>query len=243
MAIVGFTPSCSKISKIVNCDPSPAGLFYRPQVSGNRSRPEDLANNNSIFARNPSSGSPPAAIDNYSGTYYHHPASQPHSGHHHHHFSTANSGKISVRTPIPIKFDLPSWSEGAPPTGPFGPHPARHGDKVLVPSAGVLPNPGVLLSPDVMALASGWRDPTGLSSMTPTSPNDDMNGSNGLSGLGQTTHPPQPTSSASSAASPNSLDKGQNVECVVCGDKSSGKHYGEITKPILTYFGLKNVAQ
>jgi hypothetical protein len=78
-----------------------------------------------------------------------------------------------------------------------------------------------------MALASGWRDPSnGISSMTPTSPNDDMNGSNGLSSLGQTTHPPQPTSSASSAASPNSADKGQNIECAVCQDKSSGKHYG-----------------
>lgn len=172
----------------------------------------------------------PAAIDTYPGNYYH--------PHHHHpshpsHFSSSSPGKIGVRTPIPIKFDLPSWSSEGPPPPPqgpgFGPHSARHGDKVLVPSGGVLPNPGVLLSPDVMALASGWRDPSNGLSMTPTSPSDDMNGSNGLSGLGQTTHPPQPTSSASSAASPNSADKGQNIECVVCGDKSSGKHYGQFT--------------
>jgi hypothetical protein len=198
------------------------------------------------------------AIDTLPGSYYHPNPSQYHHPHHHHHHhnhnnphhtthplsnsnssSGTNPGKIAVRTPIPIKLDLPSWSSEGPPSGPgFGPHSARHGDKVLVPSAGVLPNPGVLLSPDVMALvapqsATGWRDPSNGSglgaNMTPTSPNDDMNGSNGLSSLGQTTHPPQPTSSASSAASPNSADKGQNIECVVCGDKSSGKHYGQFT--------------
>ena len=179
------------------------------------------------------------------------------SSHQYHH-------KISVRTPIPIKFELPPWSASSTgitsplavttaPTstainsseesslnGSFGQNSARQtGDKLLVPSAGVLPNSGVLLTPDVMALVapqagSGWRDHTapGLGSvMTPQSPTDDLGRSNGLSSLGPggTTQPPQPTSSASSAASPNSADKGQNIECVVCGDKSSGKHYGQFT--------------
>lgn len=173
----------------------------------------------------------------------------------------------------------------------------------MVPSStGLLPNSGVLLTPDVMALVAppsntggivgGWREHSnslavasltgGLGSLSshhhsnnnnnnPTSPtdhhqtnhhshhhsssnsnhsnssnnnnshqhnshhhhhnssNNDNNGSssvlNGLSSIGQTTQPPQPSSSASSAASPNSASvKAENIECVVCGDKSSGKH-------------------
>src|SRR5690606_4431140 len=91
---------------------------------------------------------------------------------------------------------------------------------------------------------------SGVGSLTPTSPSDHhsttahhhhdshhgMNGSSGgTNGLSSslvpgTTQPPQPTSSASSAASPNSgIIKTETIECVVCGDKSSGKHYGQFT--------------
>lgn len=47
---------------------------------------------------------------------------------------------------------------------------------------------------------------------------------------GTTTSTPS-SSSSSSTSSSSSMDKHQNqqIECIVCGDKSSGKHYGQFT--------------
>ncbi|CAH1103492.1 unnamed protein product [Psylliodes chrysocephalus] len=99
-----------------------------------------------------------------------------------------------------------------------------------------------------MALvAPSWRETPALVNPIPTSLNSLSNGLNPLTPSGNlnpistninplTLENPdvslinRQTPSQNSQNSANSVDnKNQNIECVVCGDKSSGKHYGQFT--------------
>lgn len=128
----------------------------------------------------------------------------------------------------------PSNSGGS---GFFGPPTSTH-----------LQGPGATGPPDVtlelgfprssMALvAPPWREPPVLGHpiVTPvTSVPDDSNSlvpvsGSGLRDLQQSTTPGTNSSTQSNGSSQSTSDKNQNIECVVCGDKSSGKHYGQFT--------------
>lgn len=103
---------------------------------------------------------------------------------------------------------------------------------------------------------SAWRDPSASSAVvlghvghpglgpgagpgTPTAAEDitgltTPGGGGGAAGLGsrdlqQSTTPGSQAASTQSGGSSQGADKNQNIECVVCGDKSSGKHYGQFT--------------
>lgn len=113
--------------------------------------------------------------------------------------------------------------------------------------------------PRTMALAvaqpppSAWRDPmnthlssvltpkveemtqlsSGLSNGAPGNGNSSSNsvinsGLNSRDLVQQSTTPGSQANSSQSGGS-QSDQKNQNIECVVCGDKSSGKHYGQFT--------------
>ncbi|XP_075238244.1 COUP transcription factor 2 isoform X2 [Lycorma delicatula] len=76
-----------------------------------------------------------------------------------------------------------------------------------------------------MALvAPPWRDPPPPIQLPLGGPHTDDSAPGPLRDL---TTPG--TNSSQSGGSTQSNDKNQNIECVVCGDKSSGKHYGQFT--------------
>lgn len=81
---------------------------------------------------------------------------------------------------------------------------------------------------------SAWRDPNIGSHLSAPNSSEELTQ---LAGplvpisrelVQQSTTPGSQANSTQSGGS-SQTDKNQNIECVVCGDKSSGKHYGQFT--------------
>lgn len=81
---------------------------------------------------------------------------------------------------------------------------------------------------------SAWRDPNINSHLSALNSSEELTQ---LAGpvvpisrelVQQSTTPGSQANSIQSGGS-SQTDKNQNIECVVCGDKSSGKHYGQFT--------------
>ncbi|KAL0271571.1 UNVERIFIED_CONTAM: hypothetical protein PYX00_008626 [Menopon gallinae] len=85
--------------------------------------------------------------------------------------------------------------------------------------------PGAMLGPGLGPLGPG----PGPGPVTPTQAEDITALVPSGRELQQSTTPGSQANSTQSGGSNNGVDKNQNIECVVCGDKSSGKHYGQFT--------------
>lgn len=85
--------------------------------------------------------------------------------------------------------------------------------------------PGAMLGPGLGPLGPG----PGPGPVTPTQAEDITSLVPSGRELQQSTTPGSQANSTQSGGSNNGVDKNQNIECVVCGDKSSGKHYGQFT--------------
>ncbi|KAK6631567.1 hypothetical protein RUM44_006096 [Polyplax serrata] len=85
--------------------------------------------------------------------------------------------------------------------------------------------PGAMLGPSLGPLGPG----PGPGPVTPTQAEDITALVPVGRELQQSTTPGSQANSTQSGGSNNGVDKNQNIECVVCGDKSSGKHYGQFT--------------
>lgn len=99
------------------------------------------------------------------------------------------------------------------------------------------------LVPMASLVANSWREsplvnpvlPTGgLNSLNPLPPVAAVQPSNSVQAVGPLSEAQNSDLALLSRQTPSqnstgSTDKNQNIECVVCGDKSSGKHYGQFT--------------
>lgn len=83
--------------------------------------------------------------------------------------------------------------------------------------------PGTLLS------ASSSISSSHNSTLSVSTANIVNSGLNSRDLVQQSTTPGSQANSTQSGSSSQSEQKNQNIECIVCGDKSSGKHYGQFT--------------
>lgn len=92
--------------------------------------------------------------------------------------------------------------------------------------------------------ASAWRDASGMGGHglsvssaedittlgVPSIPSNQSQNTDCKSMILQQSNTPVISSSQSNGSANGQIEsKNQNIECVVCGDKSSGKHYGQFT--------------